>query len=143
MLQLDEIGLLTKVSDPSGAGTGDVTTSSVDMAGYRDVIFFSSYGTAAANNTPHAQQSSDDGVGDAYADLAGTAVGVGASDEDVWLRISRPQERYVRTIWERGTSTTLGDIWCIRTGARSYPQDNTIANTIHGEGHVAPAEGTK
>lgn len=143
MLQIDEIGLLTKVADASSAATSDVTSTGVNMAGFRDVVFFSSYGTAAANNLPHAEQSSDDGSTDTYADLTGTAVGVSTSDEDVWLRISQPREQYVRTVWERGTSSTLGDIWALRLGARSYPQDNTIAGTIHGEGHVRPAEGTK
>jgi len=113
------------------------------MAGYRGVLFFSSYGTAAANNLPHAECSSDDGSSDTFADLTGTEVGVSTSDEDVWLDIIQPPEQYVRTVWARGTSSTLGDIWALQYGARSLVVDNTTAGTIHGEAHVAPAEGTK
>ena len=138
-----ERNLLTKVKDVSAANTGDVTSDSVDMAGYEGVIFFASYGTAATDNLPNAETSSDDGSSDAFTDLAGTEVGVGSSDEDVWLEIHRPVERYVKVIYARGTSTTLGDIWAIRYGARTLPQDNTTTGTIFGEAHASPAEGSK
>jgi hypothetical protein len=135
--------LVTKVADVSGAGSGDVTTDGVDMAGYQGCYFISSYGTAASNNLPYLQGSNDDGSGDSYEDLEGTEVGVGSSDEDVWAEIHTPVEQWVRAVYERGTSSTLGDIWCIRYGARSIPQDNTTTGTIYGEAHISPAEGTK
>lgn len=134
---------LVKVKDASSANTGDVTSDSVNMAGYSGVEFFSSYGTAAADNLPNLETSSDDGVADAFTDLAGTEVGVGSSDEDVWVDVANPREQYIRAIFARGTSTTLGDIWAILYGAKSKPVDNTTAGTIHGETHIGPAEGTK
>ena len=144
MRPISEDILLTKVKDAeTSAGTGDVTSDSVDMAGYEGVMFFSSYGTANANNLPNLETSSDDGGSDAFTDLAGTEVGVGASDEDVWVEVHRPRERYIKAIFARGTSSTLGDIWALRYGAKTKPVDNTTAGTIHGELHLSPAEGTK
>lgn len=135
--------LLTKVADHSAANTTDVTGTSVDLQNYTGVVFLTSYGTAASNNTCHAETSSDDGSADAYTDLTGTEVGVSTSDEDVWLEIARPVERYMRVVCQRGTSSTLESVWAIRYGNRTLPADNTTAGTIHGETHNAPAAGTK
>jgi len=132
--------LLTKVSDGDTAETTAVESSSVNMANYEGVIFFASYGTAAANNVLHAETSSDDS---AFNDLASTSVGAGSSDEDQWLEISRPLEQYLRCVADRGTSTTCGGIWALQYGAKKMPVDNTTAGTIHGEHHDTPAEGTK
>lgn len=126
----------------AGAGTSTLTSDAIDTAGYEGIFVLAKFGTAAADNTLKAQQSSDDGDADAYADLAGTQVGVGASDELVWLRIHRPRERYVKILALRGTSTTLDALFVFAYGARSQPVDNTVAGTIHGESHVSPAEGT-
>lgn len=138
--KLSEATKIIKVQDASGANTTDVTSDGVDMAGYEGVIFVSSYGTAAADNLPHAEQGLTSGG--SYDDLASTEVGVSTSDEDVYLEIVRPGDRFVRTVWERGTSSTLGDIWAHVFGARNLPVDNTTAGTMHGESHVTPAEGT-
>ena len=140
---ISEEVLLTKVKDVSAANTGDVTSDSVNMAGYEGVMFFASYGTAATDNLPNLETSNDDGSSDAFTDLAGTEVGVGSSDEDVWVDVINPREQYIRAIFARGTSTTLGDIWALRYGAKKKPVDNTTAGTIHGETHIGPAEGTK
>lgn len=132
---------LTKVADHSTANTTDVTSAEVDMAGYEGVLFISSFGTAAANNTMKAQQDTVTGMGSA-ADLLGTSVASGTSDEDVWIDVFRPRERFVRVIGLRGTSTTMESIWAIQYGARKQPVDNTTSGTIIGEAHASPAEGT-
>lgn len=124
------------------AGTSDVTGAEVDMQGYEGVVFIAKFGTAASNNTLHAEQDTVTGMGSA-ADLAGTSVGVGSSDEIVWLDIYRPRERFVRAIAERGTSSTLDWGVALLYGPHKGPVDNTTAGTIHGELHVSPAEGTK
>jgi hypothetical protein len=126
----------------TAAGTSTLTSAAVDMAGYEGAVCFAKFGTAAADNTLKAQQSSDDGSADAYADLLGTSVGVGASDETVFLDIKKPRERYLKFLALRGTSTTLEYMIVFKYGARSLPVDNTTAGTIHGEQHVSPAEGT-
>jgi hypothetical protein len=123
------------------AGTSEIDGATIDMEGYEGVLFVAKFGTAAANNSLQAQQDSDSAMG-SPADLEGTLVTVGASDEIVYLDVYKPTERYVRCQVERGTSTTLD--WCvaIRYGARKLPVDNDTAGTIAGELHVSPAEGT-
>lgn len=135
----------TKVIESSPyttAGTSDVTGVAIDMAGYEGVMFIANFGTAAADNTILLHQSSDDASADAYTEVLGTQVGVGASDEIVVLDVYRPRERYVKCIAERGTSSTLEGVIAIQYGPRSLPVDNTVAGTIHAEQHASPAEGT-
>lgn len=126
----------------TGAGTTSVNGSTIDMQGYEGVLFIAHFGTAAANNTIHAEQGTASNLSDA-ADLASTSVGVGSSDEIVWLDLYRPEERYVRCVADRGTSSTLSWGVALQYGPTEMPVDNTTAGTIHGELHVSPAEGTK
>ena len=145
MHSLMDIAKIIKVSDPTTAGTSDVDSTGVDMKGYEGVTFLTSFGTAAANNLVNVQGSSDDGSVDTYADLAGTAVALGgASDEDQVAEVYKPaaNQRYLRLHVERGTSTTLGDIWAILWAAHDQPVDNTTTGTIAAERNVSPAEGT-
>lgn len=132
---------LTKAKDHSAANTTDVVSDFIDTSGYDGVLFLTSFGTAAANNTLKAQQATDSGGSDA-ADLAGTSVASGSSDEDVWIDIYRPAERYVSVTAARGTSSTLESIWAILYGPRELPVDNTTTGTIIGELHQEPTEGT-
>ncbi len=141
---LSENVKITKVSDPTSAGTGDVTSASVNMANYDGVLFLTSYGTAAADNLFHAQQSSDDGGSDTFTDIAGSEIDLsGASDEDQWLDIFRPEEQYVRVVAQRGTSSTLGDIWAVQYKGRDVPISNLISGTIYGKQLINPVAGTK
>jgi hypothetical protein len=123
------------------AGTSEIDGATIDTQGYEGVLFIAKFGTAAANNTLQAQQGALANASD-MADLAGTSVGVGASDEIVWLDLNKPLERYVRVQAERGTSTTLDWGVAILYGPRTMPTDNTVAGTIHGEVSISPAEGT-
>ena len=144
MFLSDEIKLI-KVKDHTAAGTTAVNSDGVDMqqnGGFDGVLFLGSFGTAAADNTVNAAQSSDDGSADDYTDLAGTSVASGTSDEDVWLDIYQPSKRYVRLEAARGTSSTFESVWALLYRARSVPVDNTTSGTIIGEAHVTPAEGT-
>jgi hypothetical protein len=125
----------------TGAGTSEIDGAAIDMQNFDGVLFIAKFGTAAADNSIQAQQGAAANLSDA-ADLLGTLVGVGASDEIVWLDITRPRERYVRIQGLRGTSTTLDWAVAIKYGPRKPPVDNTIAGTIHGEAHASPAEGT-
>lgn len=137
---------LIKVKDPTADGTSAVNGDGVDMdqdGGYAGVMFFTSFGTAAAGNLMNAAQSSDNASADDYTDLTGTSVTSGSSDEDVWLDVYKPSKRYVRPEVARGTSSTLGDIWALLYEPRDTRNvDNTTTGTIAGEGHVSPAEGT-
>ncbi len=134
---------LTKVADAAAAATTDVTGATLDMAGFDGVMFFTSFGTAAADNTMHVEQGAAAAMSDA-ADLAGSEVDVGASDEDVWVDVLRPRERYVRAIVTRATSSTVGDVWAIQYRAKDgLPVSNVTSGTINGKQLVYPAEGTK
>lgn len=131
-----------KVADAAGAATSAVNGAGIDMANAEGVLFVTSFGTPASNNSIKSQQSDDDGAADDYTDLTGTSVGVGASDEDVYVDVIRPKKRYVRPVVSRGTSSALGDIWAIVYGLRSVPYTNTVSGTQAGETHHSPAEGT-
>lgn len=133
--------ILTKVADHSAAGTDAVTSAIVDMKGFAGAVFFTSFGTAAANNTLKVQQDTDP-AGGTMADLTGTAVSAGTSDEDVIVEVCQPRERYLRAIVTRGTSSTCESIWAIRYGATNQLADNSVSGTQIGELHLAPAEGT-
>lgn len=142
---LSENVKITKVSDAAGAATSDVTSTHVDMAGWDGVLFLTSYGTPAANNLMHVETGDDSGDSD-MADLSGGEVDLaGTSDEDQWLDVLRPRERYVRVVAQRGTSSTLENIWAIQyRGKDGFPQDNDTTGTIVGK-RIGPfaAEGTK
>jgi len=129
----------TKVADHSSAATSAINSASVDMLGYDGVIFITSFGTAASNNTINAAQCDDDST---FLDLEGSSVTSGSSDEDVFVEVYRPKDRYVRCEVARGTSSTCESIWAIQYGARKQPVDNTTTGTIAGELHVTPDEGT-
>jgi len=134
---------LLKVQDHTAAGTSTVTSSAIDMLGYTGVLVLSSFGTAASGNTVKLQQSSDDGSADDYSDLTGTSVTSGTSDEDVWVDLYRPQKRYIKAVFARGTSSTLESVWAILYGPLSAPVSfNNTSGTIVGEAHVEESEGT-
>jgi hypothetical protein len=140
MSQLSPRIKITKVQDHTVAGTSAVNSDAVDMAGFEGVLFVTSFGTAAANNLVNAaQETTSNGT---FADLLGTSVTSGTSDEDVWLDIYMPQERYVRLEVARGTSSTLESIWAIQYGAKKQPVTNSTSGTIIGEAHVSEIEGT-
>jgi hypothetical protein len=140
MMNLSNHVKITKVKDHTTAATSAVESDPVDMQGYEGVMFVTSFGTAAANNTILAAQ--DVASGGSYTDLLGTSVSSGTSDEDVWIDVYRPSKRYVRVEIARGTSSTLESIYAIQYGARVLPVSNVVSGTIIGELHVSPAEGT-
>lgn len=140
MILLQDIKV-TKISDPTSAGSTDVESDILDMAGYETVVFMTSFGTAATDNTFKARGAATNSSA-ALADLAGTLTAPGASDEDVSECLVRPQLRFVQAYVTRGTSTTVGDIWAVQFGARYRPVTNTIAGTILTKTVVEPIAGT-
>jgi len=139
---LTDIVKILKIQDHTTAGTSTVTSDAIDMAGYDAVLVLSSFGTAASGNTVKLQQSSDDGSTDTYDDLTGTSVTSGTSDEDVWVDLQRPQKRYIKAVFARGTSSTLESVWAILYRPRNPPVTNVTSGTIIGEKHLTEAEGT-
>ena len=139
---------LIKLADYASAATSAVNGAGVDMqadGGWDGVLFFGSFGTAAADNFLKAQQSDDDGSSDGYSDLAGSAGTPGSSDEDAWLDIQLPRKRYVRPVAVRTTSTTLENLWALVYRGKKLPLASTvnvISGTIYGKQLYHPDEGT-
>lgn len=117
---------ITKLADHSAADTTDVTSSSVDMKDYDSAMFFSSFGTANANNKLTIADSADDVT---FADTLAFKAS-GTSDEDVVVDVRHPTKRYLRVKGERGTSSTLESIWCIQYNARSKAITNSVSGTL-------------
>lgn len=133
---------LVKIKDHSTASTDAVTSDIVDTAGYQGVVFFTSFGTANATNSIKVQQNTANQT-TGMADLAGTSVASGTSDEDVIVEIHQPLERYLQVVATRGASSTLESIWACLYGAdTSRYAANSVTGTQVAEMHVSPAEGT-
>lgn len=95
------------------AGTTDLTSEGVDMAGFEAVLLRVAFGaiTSSAVTSIKAAQSSDDGSTDAYSDIAGSAVTVADTDDNKVFEIDlyRPGKRYVEIIIDRGTANAVVD----------------------------------
>jgi hypothetical protein len=131
-----------KLQDHTVSGTDAITSDIVDTAGFQGVVFFTSLSTANATNTIKAQQNTANQT-TGMADLAGTSLTSGTTNEDLILCIHQPQERYLQVVITRGAATTCESIWACLYGANE-PQvaANTVTGTQAAEQHVAPEEGT-
>ena len=132
---------LDLVTASTANGTSTINGGIVDMAGWDGAIFFTTIQSAASNNGLKIQQGNDSGLSDA-ADLAGSLQSSGSSDEGVIVEVYRPLERYLRPVVVRGTTTVVGEIWCLRYRGRSNPTSNSTSGTQAAKTVVSPAEGT-
>lgn len=130
-----------KVADHSAASTASVTSAIVDTAGYQGVVFLTSLGTANATNTMKVQQNTANQT-TGMADLAGTEITSGSSDEDLVITVHQPQERYVQAVVSRGASSTCESIWAVLYGGVAGIAATAVTGTAAAEQHVSPAEGT-
>lgn len=117
---------LDKLADHSTAATSTVNGAQVDMKDFDGAMFFTSFGTANANNKLVIQHSDTDGSG--HVDTTASKAS-GTSDEDVVVDILHPTKRYVRPTAVRGASSTVESIWCLRYRARAIPQTNAVTGT--------------
>lgn len=132
---------LVKVADHSASGTSAVTSAIVDTAGYQGVVFLTSLGTADATNTIKVQQNTANQT-TGMADLAGTSITSGTTDEDLIIEIHKPAERYLQAVVARGAASTCESIWAVLYGGDAGASVNSVAGTQIAEVHVTPAEGT-
>lgn len=141
---LSEGAKFVPLSGYTAAGTSDVVGSSIDTNDYNGCLIFAYFGTAATNNTIKIQGSSDDGAVDTYADLAGTSLSSGASNELVIADIPFPRSgcRYLKPTVARGTSSTLIGIFAVLYNPRTLPVSNAVTGTSAVEVNPSPAEGT-
>lgn len=138
----------TRHSNAVAAGTSVITPSAgIDMAGFDGCMFAVSFGTitAGAVTSIKVQQSSDDGVADAYSDLEGTSQTVADDDDNqVFLvDVFKPRKRYLKVIVSRATQNAVLDgILAMQYAPRVRPTTQD-ATTVGGtEVHASPAEGT-
>lgn len=146
ILSLLKEAKIERVMNAVAAGQTTQTSSAVDMADYEGCLFIALLGACDGTSVPSlkAQQSSDDGSTDSYADLLGTSVaGTDADDNKMLiLDVYRPRERYLKALVTRATADVVIDgVLAIKYGPRKTPitQGSDVANS---ELHVSPAEGT-
>ncbi len=130
-----------KVSDHTAAGTSDVTSTIVDTAGYQGVVFVTSVSTANATNALKVQgNTSNQTTG--MADITGTSIASGSSDEDLILEIHKPTLRYLQVVVARGASTTCESVWAVLYGGDNQVANNSVSGTQIAEVHSSPVAGT-
>lgn len=128
-------------------GATDRNGAGFDTAGLDGVMIITKFGDIAAGATTnvHAEQSSDDGSADAYADLTGTAITVAADDDNqiFIIDVYRPRERYVRGVVDKDTSNNTEEMMIyIGYQAGKKPTTQDLTDEVTYELHVSPAEGT-
>lgn len=137
---------ITKVSAATAAGTSVINSSVVDMQGYDGCLFVVTAGAIVAGGVQSLKVQQDAAVGmGAAADLAGTGLTVADDDDNqvFWLDVKRPGERYLRLVISRATQNSAwGEIYAIQYRGRQLPVSNNVVDTITGEKHESPAEGT-
>ena len=127
------------------AGTSDINSTAVDMAGFEGVMFLVQMGAivSGAVTSVKVQQSDDDGSSDDYTDVEGTAQTVADNDDEevFYVDVFRPRKRYVRLVVDRGTQNATCSAVAVKYGpTRKMP--TTHGTGVNGETHVSPAEGT-
>jgi len=117
---------LVKIKDHTAAGTATLTSSEVDARGYSRALFFTSFGTAAANNLITVHQGAA-----ASGEAASVALKAsGTSDEDVMVDIRvNPAYPFLTLVASCGTSTTCESMWVLLYNAREKNQSSTLSGT--------------
>lgn len=125
-----------------------VNGTAVDMVGFDGVMFIAVLGTVSTDCVPtlKAQQSSDNGSADTFADLEGSSAAGDDGDDDDLLVVDvyRPRERYVRPVLTRAggsTGAVLDGIIAIKYRGSKMPtaqHATEVARTVL----ASPAEGT-
>ena len=135
---------VTRVANASAAGTTQVDTSSVDMAGFDSVKFYTSFGAIASSavTSVHVATSSDNST---WNDLEGTSISV-ADDDDNGVTVHEivsPQERYLRIEVAKATAnSTVDGVIAVQYNSRKKPATDDTTTVIGSETHISPAEGT-
>ena len=143
-MNLSKSAKATRVMNSVTAGTSDQTSSSVDMEGFDSVMFVLSLGTitAAAVTSFHLATSSDNS---SFNDLLGTSITIAADDDNqiVIIDLSRPRERYIRAVVDRGTqNAVLEGVIAFQYQAKAEPTTHDSSTVVAFELHASPAEGT-
>ena len=138
---LSENVKIVLAKEAQNAGITEVKSNVIDTCGFEGCIFMTRFAVANAENYIKVKQDTAANGGTA-ADLAGTKVTSGTSDEGVAIDINRPQKRYLQLSAIRTESSALGEIWAILYGPVKAPVVSALTGTLAIEAHVSPAEGT-
>lgn len=115
-----------KIYNHTTAGTSTLTSDEVDARGYSGACFFTSYGTAAANNLVTVHQSATTGTEAASLALKAS----GTSDEDVIVDIIvNPAYPFLKLVASVGTSSTVESMWVVLYGARVKSVSSALSGT--------------
>lgn len=135
MSQLMENVKVTKLADPTTAGTSTITSSSWDMQEYEGFVLLTAFGTAAANNTVKIQDSSDNST---FADVANSSTVNGTTDKNFAIEVYKPKNRYHQAVFARGTSTTIDNVWLIRFGGKVKSETNLVSGSLFTNSLISP-----
>lgn len=135
MLSLLNDAKITRVENAASAGTSDVDTDVLDMAGYDAVAFVAALGDVTNTSVLALSiRQSDNSDGSSSSAITGASAGytAAASDADNKLLVTeviRPSKRYVFARLARGTANAVVDsIVAIQHRAKSLPvtQGSTV-----------------
>jgi hypothetical protein len=147
-MNLSETTKLVRHSAAVAAGSTTITPSAgVDTKGYDSCMFVVAFGaiTAGAATSIKVAQSSDDGVADAYSELAGSSVTV-PDDGDgklFYVEVCQSRKRYLKLIVLRATQNVVLDgITAILSDPHDIPTTHETATVGGGKTLATPAEGT-
>lgn len=136
-----------RVKGAVAAGTADVTDATgVDTAGYERATFHVAWGAivAAGAQSIKIRQSSDNDVGDSWADVIGSLVTVADDDDNkiTQIEIYRPVERYLQVFIARATQNSTVELaWCVLSEPSTHGA--ALSSTVSAyEEHASPVEGT-
>lgn len=144
-MQLSKDVKITKVADASAAGTGEVTTTAVDMQGFEGVLFLVAAGAITATGVQSMNGAQGDSSGGAFDDLAGSKVDIADDDDNqaFFLDVFRPSDRFVRLEIQRATANSaFGEVYAIQYGGRTAAIDNNVTDEMTGLSLISPDEGT-
>lgn len=142
-----EVKITTALNFLAASASADRDGAGLDMAGFESVaivVKFADIGAGAATSIK-AQQSDDNGVTDAYADLAGTGIAVAADDDNQIFIIDlvKPRKRWVRLVVDKDAANNTNETALyIQYDPRNKPTSLTVTDAVTYERHVSPAEGT-
>lgn len=138
---------IDRVSNAVAAGQTEIDCTGVDTQDADSVTFIVAIGamTATGQLTVKLQQSSDNGVGDAWADLAGSGQVLGDTNSNKLVAIEgvQLQKRYVRLVLLRATANIAIDgVVSILRQLKRQPTQLTTALVNGGVVLQSPAAGT-
>ena len=147
MRVLSDDALITRVMNAVAAGITTQNSTGVNLAAdpgpkFHSVKFIALIGTilATAVTSIKAQQSSDDGAGDPYSDIAGSSVTIPDTGDDAayFLDVIRPNKSWVRCVVVRGTANaTIDGVIAQQYNARKL----AVTQTVTGKTLLDPIEG--